>query len=553
MGKGYIVRRGGGGQALAPTITEVDVGETSITFTITNNDASTAVILYEVGDATPDENSIELATGVTSDSIEITGLTGDTTYTVSATASVTGKVLSNVVSLNIDTIIPINYIDATVSAGTTTTLVPQIEKIGSVNFRSDIIDDVGKAFTTDDFIFWTDSNGAAIVYHDMDSPKQFNSLVYRHYVTNTSTHKANVVFDVVGSNNASSWTRISTTNTPSDTTNAVYTFTATTSDTYRYIGLRIAATLYSDANAWTFGTIQSLSYEETNVIATGTYEDSGVTYRYHVFNSSGSFNVTQLSNQGSQYNDVDYLVIAGGGAGAKSATAGGSGGGGGAGGYRTGSVSVSIQDYSVVVGAGGTAPYSILPAGNNGSNSSIFGLSSVGGGGGGSWENPGQNGGSGGGGNSSNNSAARAAGLGTAGQGFNGGAGSAYQSSDFPSSAAGGGGGSSQAGFNQNSPSGSGYGGNGGAGTSSLITGTSITRAGGGGGGGRFGSTGGSGGGGNGGRNGAKPTSGLRNTGSGGGGARNPSNSITPLMSGITGGAGGSGVVIVKYVIGVNN
>jgi hypothetical protein len=105
MADGFIVRKGGAvtEQALAPTITEVSTTETSITFTITNNDASTAVILYEVDDATPDENSIELATGVTSDSIEITGLTGGTEYTVSATASVTGKVLSNVVSLAIET------------------------------------------------------------------------------------------------------------------------------------------------------------------------------------------------------------------------------------------------------------------------------------------------------------------------------------------------------------------------------------------------------------------------------------------------------------------
>jgi hypothetical protein len=105
MADGFIVRKGGAvtEQALAPTITEVSTTKTSITFTITNNDASTAVILYEIGDATPDENSIELATGVTSDSIEITGLDEGTEYTVSATASVTGKVLSNVTSLAIET------------------------------------------------------------------------------------------------------------------------------------------------------------------------------------------------------------------------------------------------------------------------------------------------------------------------------------------------------------------------------------------------------------------------------------------------------------------
>jgi hypothetical protein len=105
MADGFIVRKGGAvtEQALAPTITEVSVTDTSITFTITNNDASTAVILYEVGDVTPDENSIELAAAATSSNITITGLDGDTEYTVSATASVTGKVLSNVTSLAIET------------------------------------------------------------------------------------------------------------------------------------------------------------------------------------------------------------------------------------------------------------------------------------------------------------------------------------------------------------------------------------------------------------------------------------------------------------------
>jgi hypothetical protein len=105
MGEGFIVRKGGAvtEQALAPTITEVSVDLTEIVFTITNNDASTAVILYEIGDVTPDENSIELAGAATSSNITVTGLTQGTEYTVSATASVTGKVLSNVTSLAIET------------------------------------------------------------------------------------------------------------------------------------------------------------------------------------------------------------------------------------------------------------------------------------------------------------------------------------------------------------------------------------------------------------------------------------------------------------------
>lgn len=96
-------------QSLAPTITEVSVTADSITFTITNNDTDSAVILYEVGDNTPDENSIELATSATSSNITISGLTGNTQYNVSATASVTGKVLSNVGSVTITTLQPPTY------------------------------------------------------------------------------------------------------------------------------------------------------------------------------------------------------------------------------------------------------------------------------------------------------------------------------------------------------------------------------------------------------------------------------------------------------------
>jgi hypothetical protein len=108
MGEGFIVRKGGAvtEQALAPTITEVSVTTTSITFTITNNDASTAVIAWESGDTTPDANILELAASATSSNIVVTGLTAGTTYTISATASVTGKILSTVTSLGIKTFDP---------------------------------------------------------------------------------------------------------------------------------------------------------------------------------------------------------------------------------------------------------------------------------------------------------------------------------------------------------------------------------------------------------------------------------------------------------------
>jgi hypothetical protein len=105
MADGFIVRRGGKGseQALAPTITEVSKTETQIVFTIKNNDTSSAVILWEIGDTTPDANSLELAADTTSSNITVTGLTQNTAQVIYSTANVTGKVKSNVSQLTITT------------------------------------------------------------------------------------------------------------------------------------------------------------------------------------------------------------------------------------------------------------------------------------------------------------------------------------------------------------------------------------------------------------------------------------------------------------------
>jgi hypothetical protein len=105
MAEGFIVRKGGvvTEQAATPTITEVSNTDTEIVFTITNNDASTAVILWEVDDSSPDANSLELATGVTSSNITVDSLADDTTHIVYATANVTGKIKSEVASESITT------------------------------------------------------------------------------------------------------------------------------------------------------------------------------------------------------------------------------------------------------------------------------------------------------------------------------------------------------------------------------------------------------------------------------------------------------------------
>jgi len=198
----------------------------------------------------------------------------------------------------------------------------------------------------------------------------------------------------------------------------------------------------------------------------GTITTSG-SYRIHTFTSSSSFVVPS----GLTLNNVEYLVIAGGGSGAS----------------YTGSAYV----------------------GGNPGNNSVFGsITSTAGGGGKAWNvgSPNPDGGSGGGGGANTT----AGGSGTAGQGFGGGTGF------FGSPLVGGGGGGAGAvGANASS----GVNGNGGTGVSSNITGTAVTRGGGGGGGSVAGATIGTGGAGGGG-NGAAPgtgSPGSPNTGGGGG------------------------------------
>jgi len=233
-----------------------------------------------------------------------------------------------------------------------------------------------------------------------------------------------------------------------------------------------------------------------------TYVDGSTTYNVHSFTLDGTFTGASIS--------TDYLQVAGGGGGSIA----GNGGGGGGGGMLTGTATLST--VTVDVGDGGTPT-------NNGSNSSITGLTVSVGGAAGGWTPT--VGGSGGGGSNSGSGIAGSAG--TAGQGYAGG-GSPGGGSPW---AAGGGGGASAVG---GSP------GVGGAGLASSITGASVIYAGGGGGASSAtGAAGGTGGGGKGGggsgadRGGIDGTDGL---GGGGGGANSG-----------TSASGGDGIVIFRY------
>jgi hypothetical protein len=319
-------------------------------------------------------------------------------------------------------------------------------------------------------------------------------------------------------------------------------------------------------------------------IATGGTITCCGDYKIHTFTGPGTFCVSQVGNASGGPSNVDYLVVAGGG----SATFAG---GGGAGGYRESSgaasgcytrsplgacvsaLPITVQGYSVTVGAGGAgtakpnAPEGT--PGNNGSNSVFSTITSAGGGWGGVATptvpnaNSGNSGGSGGGGGAERSPTSNKGLCGSAGntppvsppQGNPGGKGS-Y---DGPShTAGGGGGGSGAAGGNSpgnNAPNTCTPGGTGGTGVGTAINprpsyGTPGPSAplryfAGGGRGGtnngvpvpeKAGSVGGGGSGGAGG--GENGTNGTTNTGGGAGGGAEFAGTNT---------SGGSGIVIIRY------
>ena len=273
---------------------------------------------------------------------------------------------------------------------------------------------------------------------------------------------------------------------------------------------------------------------------------------YHVYTfgtSGGNFNVTSVPASGPN-TGVRYLVVGGGGSGANHI--GGGAAGGGAGGMRFNNAydhTVSVQNYSITVGAGGNSGTSVAETGYKGGNSSFSTITATGGGGGGRPTYIGgtitaqSNGGSGGGGGWTG---------GTGGVGNQGG----YSPSEGNNGKTGAPGGSHGSSGSQGGGAGHGgeapwagtsaaAGGAGGAGTSNDITGASLFYAGGGGGGCNSPSgVGGAGGSGVGGQGHVPATntaaeSGMNGRGGGGGGNGYPD-------QGFHGGDGGDGVVIIR-------
>ena len=252
------------------------------------------------------------------------------------------------------------------------------------------------------------------------------------------------------------------------------------------------------------------------VTATGGTITTDGDYTVHKFTADGTFTTDTAQ-------DVEYLVVGGGGSGA------GLYGAGGAGGYRAATgFAVTATSYTIQVGVGGVAVEPIATNGNSGEDSIFSTITSTGGGYGGS-QTAGGSGGSGGGGGGYAGSFGGGDGntpSTSPSQGNNGGGG--------PSTGVGGGGGgASEAG----NPSGK----NGGDGIANDIieTGVDVTYAGGGGGGSYSGTqgSGGAGGGGSGGIGGSNGGTGGANTGGGGGGGGHDSSYS---------GAGGTGIVVIR-------
>lgn len=317
--------------------------------------------------------------------------------------------------------------------------------------------------------------------------------------------------------------------------------TAAITSLYIFPGGTSTTNLVTGSSAFLYGITRSddNSPGTFGIQATGGDVTISGGYKYHVFNATGTFTVTEPGF-------VECLVIAGGGGGGGNVTTEQTGaGGGGAGGYIStvggensggGTTAVASRlinkgSYAVIVGGGGSSG-SNGSKGANGTDSIFASFQAIGGGAGGAQQGnfSGNTGGSGGGAGYTGSK-----GPGIAGQGYDGGT---VLGGSFAGQ---GGGGAGGAGGSHSSNNG----GSGGVGVASSITGTSVTRAGGGGGGAYLSGTvgaGGSGGGGAGGNNASSGagTAGTANTGGGGGGAGGATTNAA-------GGNGGSGVVIIRY------
>lgn len=176
MAEGFISRKGGLSTetTVAPTLNFVSKTDSEIVFTITNNDAATVDIFWELADNTPDQNQLTLTSGQTSGNLTLSGLNELTTYTIFAFANAANKLGSTTVSLTTTTdekvykiSIDHNKIDSNL------TDFPLTVKLTSSNINwSDLDSDSGNVYFIDDAdnilnheVEYFNNTGQNAVYH----------------------------------------------------------------------------------------------------------------------------------------------------------------------------------------------------------------------------------------------------------------------------------------------------------------------------------------------------------------------------------------------------
>ena len=161
-------------------------------------------------------------------------------------------------------------------------------------------------------------------------------------------------------------------------------------------------------------TIQTPSINATGGESYKFTDENDITYRIHVFNTTGEHTI-EFNKYDSQ-SSMDVLVVGGGGGGASHR-----GGGGGAGGLIFNeNININQNQYSLTVGDGGMgADSGQTEYGSDGDNSVFDSWNATGGGGGAPYGNKGRDGGSGGG--SGTESQIGDGGSGISGQGNDGG------------------------------------------------------------------------------------------------------------------------------------
>jgi len=314
---------------------------TNVVYTVTSTDSGDDKIILDMGTSNFTYQSVDVGSGSkVGNTVEVTGFTtGNPAITVQFTA------LGTYASVKAkSTNIAGTYGDSNYSSSDSIVCYEQLSA-PSLNAPADSDDATAVTYT----ISSIDSNATKVIFDAQSSNFTYGS------VGSGSGSKVGNTVEITG------WSGTSVTVTLTYTTAATYSNRANVTST---------SATYTDS---AYSSADSIVISSSAVAATGGTIVTSGGYKYHTFTSSGNLVV-------STGGDVDYLVVAGGGGGGDSSYGASDGwgkGGGGAGGYRTATgFSVSAQQYTVVVGAGGANPGADTDTTNSGSDSSFSSITS---------------------------------------------------------------------------------------------------------------------------------------------------------------------------------